>query len=89
MGEKYVILATAPGAEIPNEVVQRLGWSQVTECTQGQIFDATDGEGFVGAGHGYGNLAVPNAQRPQMVEGRETSYEWGDGARHPVTVVLP
>lgn len=35
IGEEYIyiVLATAPGAKIPDEVVQGLGWSQVTECT--------------------------------------------------------
>lgn len=35
-------LATAPCAEIANEVVQGLGWLQVAKCTQGDIFDSID-----------------------------------------------
>ena len=43
-------LATVPCAEIANEMVQRLGWVQVAECAQGDIFDSI--ELLVGLRHG-------------------------------------
>ena len=36
-------LATVPCTEIAQEMVQGLGWLQVTESTQGNIFNSTDG----------------------------------------------
>jgi hypothetical protein len=47
-------LVTVPCAEIANEMVQRLGWFQVAECTQCDIFDSVD-ELLAGFRHGAGN----------------------------------
>ena len=35
-------LATAPCTEIANKMIQRLGWLEVAECSQGEIFDSVD-----------------------------------------------
>ena len=45
-------LATTPCAEIANEMVQRLGWLDVAECSQGEIFDSVD-ELLASVRHGW------------------------------------
>jgi hypothetical protein len=45
-------LATAPCAEITNKMIQRLGWLEVAECSQGEVFDSAD-ELLASVRHGW------------------------------------